>query len=82
MYCYILTKIDAKYRKNDQYLMRFWTPESFPFTMENLLSQIQIAKRLFKVIAGENCARQVRLLRFLVMQKFEKNQQKINILQL
>ena len=62
--------------------MCFWTPESFPFTIENLLLQIQIAKRLFKVIAGENCTRQVRLLRFLLMQKFEKNQQKISILQL
>ena len=62
--------------------MCFWTPESFRFTIENLLLQIQIAKRLFKVIAGENCARQVRLLRFSLMQKFEKNQQKINILQL
>ena len=69
-------------RKNDQFSMCFWTPVSFPFTIENLLLQIQIAKRLFKVIAGENCARQVRLLRFLLMQKFEKNQQKINILQL
>ena len=56
--------------------MCFWTPESFPFTIENLLLQIQIAKRLFKVIAGENCARQVCLLRFLLMQKFEKNSKK------
>ena len=62
--------------------MCFWTPESFLFAIENLLLQIQIAKRLFKVIAGENCARQVRLLRFLLMQNFENNQQKINILQL
>ena len=69
-------------RKNDQFPMCFWTPESFRFTIENLLLQIQIEKRLFKVIAGENCARQVRLLRFSLMQKFEKNQQKINILQL
>ena len=43
--------------------------------------QINIAKKLFKVIACENCARQVRLLRFLLMQKFLKNQQKINFLQ-
>ena len=50
--------------------MCFWTPESFPFTIENLLLQIKIAKRVFKVIAGENCARQVRLLRFSLMQKF------------
>ena len=62
--------------------MCFWTPVSFRFTIENILLQIQIAKRLFKVIASENCARQVRLLRFSLMQKFEKNQQKINILQL
>ena len=39
-------------------------------------------KRLFKVIVCENCAKQVRLLRFLLMQKFEKNQQKLNFLQL
>ena len=69
-------------RKNDQFPMCFWTPECFRFTNENIILQIQIAKRLFKVIAGENCARQVRLLRFSLMQKFEKNQQKLNILQL
>ena len=69
-------------RKNDQFPVCFWTPESFRFTIESILLQIQIAKRLFKVIASENCARQVRLLRFSLMQKFEKNQQKINILQL
>ena len=34
------------------------------------------------MIAFENCARQVRSLRFPLMQKFEKNQQKINFLQL
>ena len=71
-------------RKNDRFpkSLCFWTPVSFRFTNENILLLIQIAKRLFKVNAGENCARQVRLLRFSLMQKFEKNQQKINILQL
>ena len=68
--------------KNDQFPVCFWTLVSFRFTNENILLQILIAKRLFKLIAGENCARQVRLLRFPLMQKFEKNQQKINILQL
>ena len=63
-------------RKNDQFPVCFWTPVSFPFTIENILLQIQIAKRLFKMIAGENCARQVRLLRFLLMQKFEKKSAK------
>ena len=53
--------------------MLFWTPENFRFTNENFLLQIKIAKRLFTVIAFENCARRVRLLRFLFMQKFEKN---------
>ena len=56
--------------------MSFWTPENFRFTNENFLLQIKIAKRLFAVIAFENCTRQVRLLIFPLMQKFEKNQQK------
>ena len=66
-------------RNNDQFPECFWTPESFPFTIKNLLLQIQIAKRLFKVIAGENCARQARLLRFSLLQKFEKKSAKKSI---
>ena len=57
--------------------MFFWAPESFRFTNENFLLQIKTAKRLFTVIACENCARQVRLLRFWLTQikkKSGKNQ--------
>ena len=34
--------------------------------------KINITKKVFKVIACENCVRQVRLLRFPLMQKFQK----------
>ena len=46
--------------------MFFWTPESFRRL------QINITKQLFKMIACENCVRQVRLLRFPLMRKFLK----------
>ena len=50
----------------------------FDLRLKIFLLQIKIAKRFFKEIACENCARQVRLSRFPLMQKFEKNQRKIN----
>ena len=67
--------------KNNQ-LSIVWAPESFWFTNENCLLLIKIAKILFKVIACKNCAKQLRLLQFSLMQKIEKNQHKTFFLQL